>query len=136
MDEKSDHSREVDTRTTKQRLISVSALESHLLPFPIFAPATSSRMHPDLTVDEIINQCQRFRILSVGRAGAGKSSLIQSCVQCQRCVSRFEPGEADIYSEITSETNTRFVLHDSKGFEPSKTDTFDVVREFILKKNR
>ncbi|KAJ7817923.1 hypothetical protein B0H14DRAFT_1380040 [Mycena olivaceomarginata] len=92
-------------------------------------------MHPDLTVDEIINQCQRFRILSVGRAGAGKSSLINCVFNVNDAkVSRFEPGEADIYSEITSETNTRFVLHDSKGFEPSKTDTFDVVREFILKK--
>ncbi|KAJ7897540.1 hypothetical protein B0H14DRAFT_3424899 [Mycena olivaceomarginata] len=89
-------------------------------------------MHPDLTVDEIINQ---FRILSVGRAGAGKSSLINRVFNVNDAkVSRFEPGEADIYSEITSETNTRFVLHDSKGFEPSKTDTFDVVREFILKK--
>ncbi|KAF8130885.1 hypothetical protein K438DRAFT_1740001 [Mycena galopus ATCC 62051] len=92
-------------------------------------------MHPDLTVEEIINQCQRFRILSVGRAGAGKSSLINCVFNVNDAkVSRFEPGEADIYSEITSETNTRFVLHDSKGFEPSKTDTFDVVREFILKK--
>ncbi|KAJ7882039.1 hypothetical protein B0H14DRAFT_1492364 [Mycena olivaceomarginata] len=86
-------------------------------------------MHPDLTVDEIINQCQRFRILSVGRAGAGKSSLINRVFNVNDAkVSRFEPGEADIYSEITSETNTRFVLHDSKGFEPSKTDTFNVDR--------
>ncbi|KAJ7362940.1 hypothetical protein DFH08DRAFT_767296 [Mycena albidolilacea] len=92
-------------------------------------------MHPDLTVEEIINECQRFRILSVGRAGAGKSSLINCVFNVNDAkVSRFEPGEADIYSEITSETNTRFVLHDSKGFEPSKKDTFDVVREFILKK--
>jgi hypothetical protein len=51
-------------------------------------------------------------------------------------VSHFIPGEADIYHEITSESNPRFVLHDSKGFEPAKMETFDIVRQFILEKSK
>lgn len=50
-------------------------------------------------------------------------------------VSHFIPGEADISHEITSESNSRFVLHDSKGFEPAKMETFNIVRNFILKKS-
>ncbi|KAJ7918903.1 hypothetical protein B0H13DRAFT_1525044, partial [Mycena leptocephala] len=46
-----------------------------------------------------------------------------------------KPGEANIYSEITSQTNKLFVLHDSKGFEPSTEDTFDIVNRFIVERS-
>ncbi|KAJ7869221.1 hypothetical protein B0H14DRAFT_2728299 [Mycena olivaceomarginata] len=94
------------------------------------------KMHSDRTINELLVECPRFRILSIGRAGAGKSSLINRVFQVNDAkVSHFNPGEADIYAEITSETNTRFVLHDSKGFEPSTRDTIEVVRKFILDKS-
>lgn len=51
-------------------------------------------------------------------------------------VSDYKAGEADIYQEITSEENPRFVLHDSKGFEPATIATFDIVRNFILEKSK
>jgi hypothetical protein len=43
-------------------------------------------------------------------------------------------GEADIERELTSAENQFFVLHDSKGFEPGNTKTFDIVRDFIVKR--
>ncbi|KAJ7112357.1 hypothetical protein C8R44DRAFT_251809 [Mycena epipterygia] len=93
-------------------------------------------MTTESTVDEILKACERFRIVSVGRAGAGKSSLINCVFKVNDAkVSHFAPGEAHIYSEITSETNPRFVLHDSKGFEPADMDTFKVVRDFIIAKS-
>ncbi|KAJ7913607.1 hypothetical protein B0H13DRAFT_1873732 [Mycena leptocephala] len=93
-------------------------------------------MPTESTVEEILRTCERFRIVSVGGSGAGKSSLINSVFKVNDAkVSHSKPGEADIYSEITSATNERFVLHDSEGFEPANMDTFEVVRDFIIAKS-
>ncbi|KAJ7753673.1 hypothetical protein DFH07DRAFT_823986 [Mycena maculata] len=98
-------------------------------------------MHPDLpvpqrSVQETLAICERFRIVCVGRTGAGKSRLINHVFQVDDAkVSNYKPGEANIYSEFTSETNPRFVLHDSQGFEPVSESTFDVVRDFIIQKS-
>jgi hypothetical protein len=49
-------------------------------------------------------------------------------------VSHIKPGEADIDKEFSSEQNKFFFLHDSKGFEPGDTTTFDIVTKFILER--
>ncbi|KAJ7227748.1 hypothetical protein C8J57DRAFT_1584917 [Mycena rebaudengoi] len=87
------------------------------------------------TVEEILQACEWFRIVSVGGAGVGKSSLINSVFKVNDASHTTPRGEADIYSEITSETNPLFVLHDSKGFEPANMDTFKAVRDFITAKS-
>ncbi|KAJ7146983.1 hypothetical protein C8R44DRAFT_758548 [Mycena epipterygia] len=85
---------------------------------------------------EVLDVVNRFRIVSVGGVGVGKSSLINCVFQVNGAkVSDFKPGDANIDQEITSETNPLFVLHDSKGFEPTDLSTFNVVREFLLKKS-
>ncbi|KAG6913794.1 hypothetical protein DXG01_004288, partial [Tephrocybe rancida] len=38
---------------------------------------------------------------------------------------------ADIDREYTSNDNPRVILHDSNGFEPGRTDNWDIVKEFI-----
>ncbi|KAJ6504539.1 hypothetical protein DFH09DRAFT_1201023 [Mycena vulgaris] len=89
-------------------------------------------MNKRRTAQEILDEYKRFRILTVGRAGGGKSSLINRVFNVKDAkVSDSKPGEAEIDLEITSETNKLFVLHDSKGFEPSKADTFHIVEQFI-----
>ncbi|KAJ7027607.1 hypothetical protein C8F04DRAFT_1122090 [Mycena alexandri] len=93
-------------------------------------------MANERTIDDILKACERFRIVSIGGSGAGKSSLVNSVFGVSDAkVSHFAPGEADIYHEFTSESNPRFVLHDSKGFEPAKMETFHTVRQFILDKS-
>ncbi|KAJ7243858.1 hypothetical protein B0H12DRAFT_1130266 [Mycena haematopus] len=90
----------------------------------------------DRSVQETLAECERFRILCVGRTGAGKSKLINHVFQIDKAeVSNYKPGKADIYTEFTSAANPRFVLHDSKGFEPVDASTFDVVRNFIIEKS-
>ena len=49
-------------------------------------------------------------------------------------VSHREPGKADIYDEISSKENSRFVLHDSKGYEPGDGTNFEIVHKFVLEK--
>ncbi|KAF7338928.1 hypothetical protein MVEN_01968800 [Mycena venus] len=90
----------------------------------------------EYTVEEIIQQCKRFRIVSVGPAGVGKSSLINCVFKCNDAkVSDWKKGEAKIGDEITSEINPHFVLHDSKGFEPGNLDTFEIVEKFVIEKS-
>jgi molecular chaperone DnaK (HSP70) len=45
--------------------------------------------------------------------------------------STHKPGEADIDHEFISPQNNRFVLHDSKGFEPGEEGNVNIVRDFI-----
>jgi hypothetical protein len=46
-------------------------------------------------------------------------------------VSEWTVGNANIEEGHTSEENRFFILHDSKGFEPGETDTYDNVEKFI-----
>jgi hypothetical protein len=41
------------------------------------------------------------------------------------------PGGADIDHEFISPQNDKFVLHDSKCFEPGEVDNLKIVRDFI-----
>jgi len=45
-------------------------------------------------------------------------------------------GEANIKTEFTSDNNAFLVLHDSKGFEPGDTTTFDIVSGFIKERRK
>ncbi|KAH9956385.1 hypothetical protein BGW80DRAFT_1388173 [Lactifluus volemus] len=94
-------------------------------------------MEPESTIDDIIKTVERFRILSVGRSGVGKSSLI-NCVFgiTDARVAHLKPGESDIQQEFVSQDNPFFVLHDSKGFEPGDVNNFETVRQFIQQRSQ
>ncbi|KAI5991360.1 hypothetical protein EDC04DRAFT_2911527 [Pisolithus marmoratus] len=102
--------------------------------------ATPTRITPALsninglrpTTDELLNQCPRFRILVIGQSGVGKSTLINKAFGIEKASSEsLEPGKADIEEELISPQNDRFVLHDSKGFEPADNVNSDAVKLFI-----
>ncbi|KAF8257001.1 hypothetical protein EI94DRAFT_1709805 [Lactarius quietus] len=92
-----------------------------------YPPSTEER-----TLDDIIKEVERFRILVIGRAGIGKSSLINHIFGIKLApVEDNQAGYAEIEREFKSDENNLFVLHDSKGFEPGDLENFKTVSNFI-----
>ncbi|KIK56310.1 hypothetical protein GYMLUDRAFT_248055 [Collybiopsis luxurians FD-317 M1] len=84
------------------------------------------------STEEILATCSQFRILVLGKSGAGKSSLINATFNVDDAhVSHEQSGVSDINQEITSDQNSRFILHDSQGFAAGETQNFATVEKFI-----
>ncbi|KAH9062165.1 hypothetical protein EDB87DRAFT_1682171 [Lactarius vividus] len=100
-------------------------------------PPTPIATENETTIDDIVKEVKRFRILSIGRSGVGKSTLINTIFGIDAAhVEDYKPGKADIQQEFVSAENPFFVLHDSKGFEPGDLVNFETVCEFIQQRSR
>ncbi|KAF7970945.1 hypothetical protein HWV62_22519 [Athelia sp. TMB] len=85
--------------------------------------------------------CERFRILIIGRANAGKTTILQKvCGTTEAPITRNAKGKKrglhDIKNEMTFESNPGFVFHDSRGFESGGRDELDDVQAFIMSRSQ
>ncbi|KAI6143270.1 GTP-binding protein [Pisolithus tinctorius] len=94
---------------------------------------------------EYIKNIKRFRILVMGRANAGKTTILQRVcnstekpevfdgkgnkVRFYECSQR---GYHNIEHELVFQSNPGFVFHDSCGFEAGSTQQFDQMRNFVV----
>ncbi|KIJ98462.1 hypothetical protein K443DRAFT_103848 [Laccaria amethystina LaAM-08-1] len=96
-----------------------------------------------------IRRRTQFRVLIIGRANAGKTTILQRvCNTTEQPkifnqmgheidLSELNPtaqrGEHDIENEMIFESNKAFVFHDSRGFEAGRTSELDKVKGFLQK---
>ncbi|KAH8991740.1 hypothetical protein EDB86DRAFT_2830656 [Lactarius hatsudake] len=88
----------------------------------------------------------RFRVLIIGRANAGKTSILQRI--CETTESpviyrgreevRLDPsmdrGEHTIDDELVFSNNKDYVFHDSRGIESGSTEELEILQEFVRRK--
>lgn len=112
-------------------------MQSEAAPTPDTSESPANSEGLQSTTKELIKQCPRFRILVIGKSGVGKSSLINRVFGVDvASVANDQAGQADIEKEITSPQNERFILHDSRGFEPAEGSNTNKVKSFIETRKR
>ncbi|KAJ7698490.1 hypothetical protein B0H14DRAFT_3036783 [Mycena olivaceomarginata] len=104
-------------------------------------------MPPETLVPEterILRDCPQCDCLLSGRLtelrlpqiSPGKSSLIGHTFGIDvKSVSTDQRGKCNIYTEIHSPQNSRFILHDSMGFEPGNVKNLQNVKNFISERS-
>ncbi|KAG1838617.1 hypothetical protein C8R48DRAFT_666797 [Suillus tomentosus] len=96
---------------------------------------------------QIRNKIGRFRILVIGRANAGKTTILQRV-----CNTREDPeiynsagtkvgitmlrGLHNIENGMVFKSNPGFIFHDSRGFEAGGESEFDQVKAFIADRSK
>ncbi|KAG2124959.1 GTP-binding protein [Suillus cothurnatus] len=101
---------------------------------------------------EIRRRIGRFRILVIGRANAGKTTILQRVcntrdnpeiynsngkkIDATVLMASTERGEHDIENEMVFRNNPGFVFHDSRGFEAGGESEFDMVQAFITGRSK
>ncbi|KAG1790647.1 uncharacterized protein HD556DRAFT_1445931 [Suillus plorans] len=89
----------------------------------------------------------RFRVLIMGRANAGKTTILQKVcnttdqpeiydtngnkIDADIVKSSIKRGNHDITNEMIFKSNPIFVFHDSCGFEAGSEDEFENMKKFI-----
>jgi GTP-binding protein EngB required for normal cell division len=101
---------------------------------------------------EIRKKIGRFRILIIGRANAGKTTILQRVCNTREkpeiynsagkkidaavLIASRERGLHDINNEMVFRSNPGFVFHDSRGFEAGGESEFDKVKAFITDRSK
>ncbi|KIK12360.1 hypothetical protein PISMIDRAFT_689543 [Pisolithus microcarpus 441] len=97
---------------------------------------------------EHIDRISRFRILVMGRANAGKTTILQRVcnttdqpevfngkgekVDATVVQGSLTRGEHNIEDELVFQSNPRFLFHDSRGFEAGSEQQFDMMKKFVM----
>ncbi|KAF7373075.1 GTP-binding protein [Mycena sanguinolenta] len=96
---------------------------------------------------DLRSKCPHFRILVVGRANAGKTTLLKKVCNSVEDPEIFSPngkklelavvegtaqrGEHDIENQLIFKSNRQFIFHDSRGFESGSANEIQKVTDFI-----
>jgi len=96
---------------------------------------------------EIRAQCPHFRILIIGKANAGKTTILKKVCNTtdqpriydphenEIHMSKVEPsrerGYHDIDNQMIFASNPQFIFHDSPGFEAGSAEELQTVKNFI-----
>ncbi|KAG1848831.1 hypothetical protein C8R48DRAFT_392007 [Suillus tomentosus] len=94
----------------------------------------------------------RFRILVIGRANAGKTTILERVCNTRdnpeiynSAGEKIDPavlkaskerGEHNIENEMVFQSNPGFVFHDSRGFEAGGASEFEMVKAFISSRSK
>ncbi|KAG2117016.1 uncharacterized protein F5147DRAFT_567294 [Suillus discolor] len=98
-----------------------------------------------MDASEIRQNFDRFRILIIGRANAGKTTILQRVCKTRENPEiydragqkvRFQRGVHDIENEMVFQNNQGFIFHDSRGFEAGGQFEFDKVKAFIRHRSK
>ncbi|KAI6143232.1 GTP-binding protein [Pisolithus tinctorius] len=80
---------------------------------------------------------KRFRVLVMGRANAGKTTVLQRVCNSTEKPEIFDAkgnkrGYHNIENELMFKSNPGFVFHDSCGFEAGAAEEFDQMKDFVI----
>ncbi|EIW77621.1 hypothetical protein CONPUDRAFT_61661 [Coniophora puteana RWD-64-598 SS2] len=96
----------------------------------------------DVDIDDVRARCPVFRVLVIGRANAGKTTILQKVCNVDedtqpvvfdekgRKVSLAQRGRHDISHQVMY-PGSRFVFHDSRGIESGADDEIKTIRNFL-----
>ncbi|KAG2131590.1 GTP-binding protein [Suillus bovinus] len=101
---------------------------------------------------EIRQRIDRFRALVIGRANAGKTTMLRRVCNTREnpdiynsagekidptvLMASRERGEHEIENELVFRNNPGFIFHDSRGFEAGGESEFDMVKAFIARRSK
>ncbi|KAI6140858.1 hypothetical protein BKA82DRAFT_4207389 [Pisolithus tinctorius] len=121
----------------------------HTEEVPTVSASARSRFRLDpAKAREHIDRIKRFRILVMGRANAGKTTILKRVcnttdepeifngegekVDATVVQGSLKRGYHNIEDELVFKSNQRFVFHDSRGFEAGSEEEFDIMKEFVM----
>ncbi|KAJ7085905.1 GTP-binding protein [Mycena epipterygia] len=90
---------------------------------------------------DLRSKCGHFRILIIGRANAGKTTILKKVCKSIEDPEIFSPsgkkrGLHDIENQLIFKSNPQFIFHDSRGFESGSVDEMEKVKSFIQERAR
>ncbi|KAI6124691.1 hypothetical protein EV401DRAFT_2259734 [Pisolithus croceorrhizus] len=129
--------------------VNIPNVLAHAEEVPSASPTSlpTYRLHP-AKANESIGYIPRFRILVIGRANAGKTTILQRVCNTTEQPEVFNKkgkkvdaavvrGSSmhelhNIEDELVFRSNPRFVFHDSRGFEAGSKEQFDLMKKFVM----
>ncbi|KAI6022329.1 hypothetical protein PISMIDRAFT_280507 [Pisolithus microcarpus 441] len=113
------------------------------------APAHAAFHMDPKKAREYMENIERFRVLIIGRANAGKTTILQRVCNTVEKPEIFDGngkkidsavvqgnikrGYHNIEDELVFRSNPGFVFHDSSGFEAGSVKQFDKMKKFVIK---